>query len=429
MQDVIGFLLGGGRGSALYPLTRHRSVPAVPVAGKYRLIDIPISNCINSGLLRLYVLTQFLSVSLHHHIANTYKFAPFRRGFVEVLAAQQTNETADWYRGTADALRQNIRYLTDDKSRDVLILSGDGLYRMNFNAMVQAHRASNADITIAVVPVARDRASGLGVARVDDSHRILELVEKPKLDGELDALRAPADWLKDRNLHAAGKDHLANMGIYLCRREVLLDILTREPRDNDLVTQHFIPMLQTHDVRAHLFTDYWADLGTSIRSYYDAHLALAGDEPPFDFHSPDGVIFTRMRNLPTSRVDASKLDHALVSDGCFVERGATIERSIVGQRSLVGKNAVLRDTVLTGADRYESAVERAANRERGVPDIGIGEGTTISRAIVDKDCRIGRGAKITNAANVREAETAMYVIRDGIVVLPRGTVVPDGTVI
>jgi glucose-1-phosphate adenylyltransferase len=429
MQDVIGFLLGGGRGSALYPLTKHRSVPAVPVAGKYRLIDIPISNCINSGLLRLYVLTQFLSVSLHHHIANTYKFAPFRRGFVEVLAAQQTNETADWYRGTADALRQNIRYLVDDTSRDVLILSGDGLYRMNFSAMLQTHRDTNADITIAVVPVRRNQASGLGIVRVDDSHRLLELVEKPRLDAQLDSLQAPADWLQDRGLHATGKDHLANMGIYLCRRKVLLEILTRTPKDNDLVTQHFIPMLQTHNVQAHLFTDYWADLGTSIRSYYEAHLALAGDNPPFDFHSPDGVIFTRMRNLPTSRVQAGRLEHALVSDGCFIEEGADIERCIVGQRTLVGKNAVLCETVLTGADRYESDADRAANRDQGVPDIGIGEGTIIARAIVDKDCRIGRGVRITNEANVREAETERYVIRDGIVVLPRGTVVPDGTVI
>ena len=188
-------------------------------------------------------------------------------------------------------------------------------------------------------------------------------------------------------------------------------------------------MLQTHNVQAHLFTDYWADLGTSIRSYFEAHLALAGDNPPFDFHSPDGVIFTRMRNLPTSRVQASRLEHALVSDGCFIEEGAVVERCIVGQRSLVGRNAVLRETVLTGADRYESDADRAANREQGIPDIGIGENTTIARAIVDKDCRIGRGVRITNEADVREAETAMYVIRDGIVVLPRGTVVPDGTVI
>ena len=429
MQNVIGFLLGGGRGSALHPLTRHRSVPAVPVAGKYRLIDIPISNCINSGLIRLYVLTQFLSVSLHHHIANTYKFAPFRRGFVEVLAAQQTNEGADWYRGTADALRQNLRYLVDDHSRDVLILSGDGLYRMNFNTMLQTHRDTNADITIAVVPVRRDQASGLGIVQVDESHRLLELVEKPRREDQLDALRAPADWLQTRGLHAAGKDYLANMGLYLCKREVLLDLLTRTPQDNDLVTQHFIPMLQTHNVQAHLFTDYWADLGTSIRSYYEAHLALAGNDPPFDFHSPDGVIFTRMRNLPTAHVRASRLDHALVSDGCFIEEGAVIERCVIGQRTIVGKNAVLRDTVLTGADRYESDADRAENRIKGIPDIGIGEGTTIVRAIVDKDCRIGRNVRITNQAKVRDAETEMYVIRDGIVVLPRGTVVPDGTVI
>ena len=371
----------------------HRSVPAVPVAGKYRLVDIPISNCINSGLFRLYVLTQFLSVSLHHHIANTYKFAPFRRGFVEVLAAQQTNETADWYRGTADALRQNIRYLTDDTSRDVLILSGDGLYRMNFsrhapgpprNQRRHHHRRRAGRRAKGVGPRRRPRG------RLAPHPRTRR--EAEAATAQLDALRAPADWLtRTAACTPPARTTWRTWASTSAAAKSCSTLLTREPRDNDLVTQHFIPMLQTHNVRAHLFTDYWADLGTSIRSYYEAHLALAGDDPPFDFHSPDGVIFTRMRNLPTSRVEAGRLDHALVSDGCFVERGAAIERCIVGQRSLVGKNAVLRDTVLTGADRYESAADRAANREQGVPDIGIGEGTTIARAIVDKDCRIGRG--------------------------------------
>lgn len=428
MQDVLGFLLGGGRGSALHPLTRHRSTPAVPVAGKYRLIDVPISNCINSGVSRLYVLTQFLSVSLHQHIANTYKFAPFRRGFIEVLAAQQTNETADWYRGTADALRQNKRYLTEDSSRDVLILSADGLYRMNFADMVKSHRDAEADITIAVVPVSRAQAPNFGIVSVDDSHGITELVEKPREESQLDALRAPADWLTNRNLHASGKDYLANMGVYVCRRETLIELL-EGGSDNDLVTQHFVPMLKTHRVHAHLFADYWADLGTSIRSYYDAHLALAGDNPPFDFHSPDGVIFTRMRNLPTARILTADLQNALISDGCVIGRGTSINRCVVGQRFLVGMNVQLRETVLNGADRYETDEERQENRRLGQPDIGIGDGTTIVGAIVDKDCRIGRGVRIVNESRTQKAETSMYVIRDGIVVIPRGTVIPDGAVI
>ena len=238
MHDVLGFILGGGRGAGLYPLTKHRSTPAVTVAGNYRLIDIPVSNCINSGLQRVYVLTQFLSVSLHRHIANTYKFAPFTQGFVEVLAAQQTNDTADWYQGTADALRQNLRYLQSDRSRDVLILSGDGLYRMNYGDLVHTHRDAGADITMAVLPVRRGQAANLGVVRVDDSDRIVELVEKPGAGPKLDALRAAPAWLAKRGLPGDGKDFLANMGVYLCRREALLELLQSRPDAVDLVTQH-----------------------------------------------------------------------------------------------------------------------------------------------------------------------------------------------
>src|SRR5262245_41556585 len=266
MHDVLGFILGGGHGSGLYPLTRHRSTPAVTVAGKYRLIDIPVSNCINSGLRRIYVLTQFLSVSLHRHIANTYKFAPFTQGFVEVLAAQQTNEAADWYQGTADALRQNLRYLQTDRARDVLVLSGDGLYRMNYRDLARTHRDSNADVTVAVLPVRRSQAAGLGVVSVDDSDRIVQLVEKPRTAEQFDALRTAPAWLERHGLAQAGKEYLANMGIYLCRREVLLDLLQAQPNAVDLVTQHFARIPRSHHLQAHLFTDYWQDLGGSLRA-------------------------------------------------------------------------------------------------------------------------------------------------------------------
>src|SRR5262245_28379729 len=297
--DVIGFILGGGRGTGLYPLTRLRSAPAVPIAGQYRLIDIPISNCINSGIQRIYVLTQFLSVSLHRHIGNTYKFAPFSRAFVEVLAAQQTNETADWYQGTADALRQNLRYINADTARDALILSGDGLYRMNYADMLRTHRDSGADITMAVVPVRRTQAPGLGVVRLDESNRLIDLVEKPRAADQLDALRAPQPWLEKRGLGGQGKDYLANMGVYLCRRQLLLDLLSAQPQAVDLVTQHFAMILRSHHIQAHLFDGYWQDLG-SIRAYHEAHLALASAALPFDFNVPQGVIYTRMRNLPAS---------------------------------------------------------------------------------------------------------------------------------
>ncbi len=429
MHDVIGFILGGGRGAGLYPLTRHRSTPAVPLAGKYRLIDIPISNCINSGLKRIYVLTQFLSVSLHRHIASTYKFAPFTQGFVEVLAAQQTNEAADWYQGTADALRKNLRYLETDRARDVLILSGDGLYRMNYSDLAHTHRDRGADVTMAVLPVRRAQAPGLGIARLDDSDRLVELIEKPTAPEQLDAVRAPQAWLEKRGLAGAGKEYLANMGVYLCRREVLLELLRARPDAVDLVTQLFARILKSHRLQAHLFTDYWQDLGGSVRAYHEANLALASDRPPFDFHSPEGVIYTHMRDLPAARILATEVEQSLISDGCVVEEGTRLERCVVGQRLRIGRGVHLRETVLTGADRFETAEQRRLNRERGLPDIGVGEGSVIARAIIDKDCRIGRGVKILNEREVRDAETETYVIRDGLVVIPRGAVLRDGTVI
>lgn len=428
MHDVLGFILGGGRGAGLYPLTKLRSTPAVSVAGKYRLIDIPISNCINSGLNRIYVLTQFLSVSLHRHIANTYKFAPFNRGFVELLAAQQTNEAMDWYQGTADALRQNLRYLQSDRSRDVLILSGDGLYRMNYSDLARTHRDSNADVTLAVLPVRRGPAANLGIVRLDDSNRIRELVEKPKSADQLDAMRAPAAWLEKRGL-TGGKEYLANMGVYLCRREVLLDMLLTQPGAVDLVTQHFARIVASHHVQAHLFDGYWQDLGGSIRTYHEANLALATEDPPFNFHCPEGVIYTNMRNLPASRIRATQLEQSLISDGCLIEEGARLERCVVGQRMRVGLDAVVRDTVLLGADRLETTAAKQLNRAEGRPDIGVGDGAVVVRAIIDKDARIGRGVKIVNEKEVREAEGENYVIRDGIVVIPKGAVVRDGTVI
>jgi glucose-1-phosphate adenylyltransferase len=428
MQDVLCLVLGGGRGTRLYPLTKTRSEPAVPVAGKYRLIDIPISNCLNSEINRIYVLTQYLSVSLHRHLAATYKFDPFSHGFVEVLAAQQTNETADWYQGTADAVRQNIRYLQDDSAREVLLLSGDQLYRMDFRDMVQTHRDSDADITIAVLPVRREKAAGLGVVRVQDDGRIVGLTEKPQSDAQFAELRTPASWLQQRGVNAEGRDYLANMGIYLFSRQVLADVLTTSPPAHDLVMEVFPRALAKRRIQAHLFDGYWEDLGT-IKSYHAASLALASDTPPFDFHSGDGVIFTRMRYLPASRVSAAQVEQCLISDGCTVQPGTRIERCLLGVRSRIGRNVTLRDTVMIGADRFETDAERAANARRGIPDFTVGDGSVIEHAILDKDCRIGRNVRIVNRQKLQSGEGENYVIRDGIVVIPNSAIVPDGTVI
>lgn len=428
MLDVLSLILGGGRGARLFPLTMHRSEPAVPIAGKYRLIDIPISNCLNSGLNRIYVLTQFLSVSLHRHLAATYKFDPFSHGFVEVLAAQQTNDTADWYKGTADAVRQNIRYVHDDPASDVLVLSGDQLYRMDFRQMLKTHRDSKADVTIATVPVPAERAQRYGIVCADDNGRIIKMVEKPQTEAERAPLRTPAAWLEKRGVQPQGRDYLANMGIYLFRRDTLFELLNAQPPQMDFVLQIFPQRFQSHRIQAHLFDDYWADLGT-IRSFHESNLALASENPPFNFHTSDGVIYTRMRYLPASRINAARMEHCLVSDGCVIGAGTTLERCLLGIRSRIGKNVTLRDTVVIGADRFETETERADNRKQGVPDFNVGDGTTIERAILDKDCRIGRNVQIVNKAKVQEGKGDNYFIRDGIVVIPNQAVVPDGTVI
>jgi glucose-1-phosphate adenylyltransferase len=428
MHDVVSLVLGGGRGTRLWPLTKDRSEPAVPIAGKYRLIDIPISNCINSGLNRIYVLTQFLSVSLHRHIAHTYKFDPFSGGYVEVLAAQQTNEAAYWYEGTADAIRQNLRYLQEDGIRDVLILSGDGLYRMDFRGLMAAHRATDADVTVAVVPVDCHEAGRLGVVRADEQDRLVDWVEKPQKAEQLEALRTGPSWLERHGMPAGRGECLANTGIYAFRLASLLALLTEKPGAMDLVHEVLLPNLSRRLVRAHLFAGYWQDLG-SIASYYTAHLALAGDNPPFDFAGPEGSIYTHMRDLPAAQIHGARLEECLVSDGCILGAGADLRRCVVGIRTRIGRNVALRETILNGADVVETAAQRAANRRAGVPDLGVGDGTVIEGAIVDKGCRIGRGVTIRSHAGGEDEDGTYHVVRDGVVVLPRGMVVPDGTVV
>jgi glucose-1-phosphate adenylyltransferase len=428
MNNVLSLILGGGRGTRLYPLTKLRSKPAVPVAGKYRLIDIPISNCLNSGVNRIYILTQFLSVSLHRHIANTYKFDPFSRGFVEVLAAQQTYEAQDWYQGTADAVRQNIRYLQEDSAQEMLVLSGDQLYRMDFRHLIETHRTTGADITIAVLPVTGEAASGFGILQLDDTGRVVGFVEKPQTEEALGPLRTPAEWLERRGIHGNGRHYLASMGIYLFQRNVLFELLNARPLATDFGKEIFPRSIRTHRVQAHLFDGYWEDLGT-VKAFHEASLALAGDNPPFDFHSPEGVIYTRMRYLPASRVTGASLEQCLISDGCVVQKGTSIRHSVIGVRSRIGRNVTVRDSIIIGADRFETDSERAQNAKDGIPSFTVGDGTVIERAILDKDCRIGRDVKIINSRNLQTDEAENYVIREGIVVIPKGVVVPDGTVI
>jgi glucose-1-phosphate adenylyltransferase len=334
----------------------------------------------------------------------------------------------DWYQGTADAVRQNIRYVQEDWVHEVLILSGDQLYRMDFRRMVETHQSAKADMTIAVIPVGRGQAGAFGIMRLDDAGRIIDFVEKPQTDEALDRVRTPAEWIERKGIPARGRQYLASMGIYLFKREVLVELLNMRPALTDFGKDVFPQSYRRYRVQAHLFDGYWEDLGT-VKAYHEAHMQLASENPPFDFHSPGGTIYTRMRFLPASRIDGAAVEHCLISDGCHVAPGARLSRSSIGVRSQIGRNVTLRDTVMIGADRYETDQEKRNNQALGLPNLGIGDGSVVERAILDKDARIGRNVKIINRRNLQEDEGEHYVIRDGLVCIPKAVAVPDGTVI
>jgi glucose-1-phosphate adenylyltransferase len=425
MKNIVALVLGGGQGTRLYPLTKVRSKPAVPVAGKYRLIDIPLSNCINSGLNRIYVLTQFNSVSLHRHIRSAYTFDAFDRGFVEILAAQQTLDNANWYQGTADAVRQNLRYIEQPGIDYILILSGDQLYRMNFRELIASHERNGADVTISAIPVSSEDASSMGIMRVDGTGRVVGFLEKPQTKQELDLVRTDPAWIDSQGVLSHGRDCLASMGIYLFNRRTLLDALEKTPY-RDFGKEVFPASMRTHRVQVHLFDGYWEDIGT-IKSFYQANLQLATKEPPFALSLENAPIYTRARFLPPSRVDRATVRQSLIADGCRIEEGAVIENSIIGLRCLIGRNAVVRNSVLMGNDFYESPHEIEADRDEGRPPLGIGEGAEIDGAILDKNCRIGCHARVVNAQNVDfTEETEFGMVRDGIFVVPKGATLPDG---
>lgn len=420
VESVIGIILGGGQGSRLYPLTKYRSKPAVPLGGKYRLIDIPISNCLHAGLERIYVLTQFNSASLNRHIAQTYRFDAFSTGFVEILAAEQTQDRPDWYQGTADAVRQQLRHLMYNPMDQCLILSGDHLYRMNYRDFIATHRAKGADLTIAVKPVTREAASDLGILKVDAEGRIVNFVEKPQTDAELDDLK-----LTD-STHADGEAYMASMGIYVFEKEILKDLLHQN--DGDDFGKHIIPAaIQSRDVYAYRFEGYWEDIGT-IRAFYEANLALTTPAPPFTFYQPDAPIYTRPRYLAAAKLDGCHLKQCKIGDGSDIQN-AEIEHSVIGIRSIVGPRVKLAHTVMMGADFYETPEDKLHNEQKGIPNIGIGLGCVIDRAIIDKNARIGENVTIQNAKNLREADRDAYSIRDGIAVITKGAIIPSGTVI
>ncbi|MBP86610.1 MAG: glucose-1-phosphate adenylyltransferase [Planctomycetaceae bacterium] len=424
MRNVTTLVLGGGRGTRLHPLTKYRSKPAVPLAAKYRLIDIPLSNCINSGLNRIYVLTQFLSVSLHSHIRRTYTFDSFSGGFVELLAAQQTTEAGtDWYQGTADAVRKNLRYFDQPGVDYVLILSGDQLYRMDYREMLDTHMRSKADVTIGALPVSREDARSLGVMRIDETGRVYGFLEKPQTDEDIELVRTDPEWIDKRGISSQGRECLASMGIYVFNRDFLVDVLTKTAYE-DFGKEVFPAAFRARHVQSHLYDDYWEDIGT-IKAFFDANLSLASSKPPFDFHLPEAPIYSRARFLPPTILNGASVSSSMIADGCRIGTGAIIENSVIGLRCVIGENVTIKNSIIMGADFYESEDDRNGSRASH-PAVGIGSGSIMDGAIVDKNCRIGKNVRIVNSDGIENSEDAEdCVIRDGIPVVLKDATLPD----
>ena len=423
--NVLSVIMGGGQGTRLYPLTKDRSKPAVPLAGKYRLVDIPISNCINSNLRRIYILTQFNSASLHRHIGQSYKFDHFSGGFVEILAAEQTFTDTSWYQGTADAVRKNLGHLLAHDWEYCLILSGDQLYRMDFRRMIAQHIETGADLTIATIPMAREAAQSLGIMQINQERRITRFVEKPKDPAVLDTLRLDRSAYETLGIEGNEEFFLASMGIYVFNRDVMLRLL-----DNTLTDfgKHIIPgAIETHRVFSHVFQGYWEDIGT-IRSFFEANLDVTSELPRFNFFDMSAPIFSRPRFLPASKINSAQIDHAVISDGCIINQ-ATISHSIVGIRSIVGNGSHLHRTILLGSDYYESQASIIENEMMGKPRIGIGQNTKIENAIIDKNARIGDNVVISPAGKPENLDDPLFCIRDGVVIIPKGGAIPHGMAI
>lgn len=421
-MGVLGVVLGGGQGTRLFPLTMERSKPAVPLAGKYRLVDIPISNCINSGINEIFVLTQFNSASLNRHIAQAYKFDMFHRGFVDILAAEQTLDNPNWFQGTADAVRQSMRHITRADHDMVLITSGDALYRMDYRPMIQRHRKVQADISIAVHPVDEASAPGFGLLKIDESRRIVEFREKPKTPEAIHAMASPEEVIRRCGVGDPARRYLASMGIYLFNLPALERALAN-PAQTDFGREVIPAAIREQRVYAELFDGYWEDIGT-IRAFYDANLALTQTEPPFDFFDTDWPIYTHARFLPSAKIRASVIENAIIAEGSVIAH-ATIRRSVIGLRSVISRDVVIEDSVLMGCDEYHYQKAEIVTRVHHlIPNIA--RGAVIRRAIVDKNAVIGEGTVIDPPPGVPDRDADCFHLRDGIAIIPRGRTVPPG---
>ncbi len=419
-EDIIAVILGGGRGERLYPLTKDRAKPAVPIAGKFRLIDIPVSNCMYADIDRMFVLTQFNSTSLNRHIVQTYRFDIFSRGYIQVLAAQQTQENTDWYQGTADAVRQNLKRLIDIDPKYILILSGDQLYRMDYRAMLKKHIDNNAEITVAVLPIERDQVKEFGILKTEADGRIVKFKEKPQEEGEISEMEIKSEILENHGVTPKARSHVASMGIYIFNTDVLKDTLG----DRMDFGKHVIPdSIDNRRIYAHYFDGYWRDVGT-IRSFYETNLELTKVIPPFDFYNEAAQIYTHPRFLPGSKINGCTVQSSILCEGSIITK-SSINNSIIGVRSVINEGTEIESSIVMGADYYDRLKDQCDTE----PYIGIGKGCIIKNAIVDKNARIGCNVMIINEQGIKELNSDNYSIREGIVVVHKEAVIPDGTAI
>lgn len=422
-KSTVAVILGGGAGSRLYPLTATRSKPAVPIAGKYRLVDIPISNCINSNINRMFVLTQFNSASLNKHIKNAYQFSAFSSGFVDILAAEQTPDNPTWFQGTADAVRQGLRHIKNNEFDYVLILSGDQLYQMDFNKMIENHIAKKADISIATIPVGDREASEFGILKTNAENLISSFIEKPKKE-------ILSEWVSDTgaDMQAQGRIYLASMGIYIFNRKLLFDLLLEEKKDATDFGKEIIPgSIDKYTVASYQYEGYWTDIG-NIYSFFEANLALTHEIPLFNLFDSKHIIYSRARMLPPSKISGTYINGSILAEGTIIHADK-IENSVIGIRTRIGKGTVITSCYIMGSDFYETIEEMAHALERGIPKVGIGENCELKNVILDKDCRIGNNVKITGGSHLPDGDHSLFTIKEGIVVIKKGAVIEDGFVL
>ncbi len=421
-KEILSVILGGGAGSRLYPLTSSRSKPAVPIAGKYRLVDIPISNCLNNGIGRMFVLTQFNSASLNRHIKNTYHFSAFSKAFVDILAAEQTPDNPTWYQGTADAVRQGLRHIEPFESEYILILSGDQLYQMDFAEMLDNHKALGADISVATIPVAQREAPEFGILK-SDKGLIASFIEKPRKE-------VLEDWVSDTGdeMKNTGRIYLASMGIYIFNRNLLFDLLRTEFKDATDFGKEIIPQsINKYKVASYQYTGYWTDIG-NIYSFFEANLDLTKDIPDFNMFDSDRTIYTRPRMLPPAKISGTTLEKTLIAEGSIIN-ASRVEHSVIGIRSRVGHGSTIVSTYIMGSDFYETLTDIAQDTANGIPLLGVGDRCYIKNAILDKNVRIGNDVRINGGLHLENTDHALYTVKDGIVVIKKGAVIPNGYVI